>query len=467
MKDKLSIKQWIAIISAGIFTFCGILLETSMNVTFPTLMNEFSVSTALVQWMTTGPLLAMGITITMSSYFKRRFKARNLFLYAGIIILSGIVIDIFATNFTLLLIGRFIQGAGVGIAMPMMYNIILDETPECLVGLMMGVAGLITAIAPTLGPTFGGVMVDIANWRYIFLSVFPLIIVGTICGYLTISNKEVNKKESCDFLGIIYIGISFVAFMIALSMLETGSMIVVSGCGILGSITISLFIKRERKISTPLINFQIFKDRNYNGHVIGIMFMQMTTLGLGLLLPCYIQFVFNKSASSAGLILLPGSIIGTICAPLGGYIYDHIGAKKPITIGSLSSLIGISLFMVLNYKLNIIMLSIIYCIYMFGVGMTYGNTMTNALKNLKENIVADGNATIQTVTQLAGAVGTTIVAVIVSLIQNANNMAETTLQGSFYAFICLLVVILISFAGQLYAMGINKKDFKVKGRSLI
>lgn len=456
MKENLSIRQWIAIISAGLFTFCGILLETSMNVTFPTLMNEFSVSTALVQWMTTGPLLAMGIIIAMSSYFKRRFKARNLFLVAGIIISVGILIDVFAVNFTLLLVGRFIQGAGVGIAMPMMYNIIIDETPNSLVGLMMGIAGLITAIAPTLGPTFGGVMVGIANWRYIFICVLPLIILGTGCGYITIHNNEVNKKEACDFLGIIYIGISFVSFIVALSMLETGYILAVVGFGILGAITIGLFIKRERSISDPLINFKIFKYSSYNGHVVGIMFMQMTTLGLGLLLPSYIQFVFNKSAASAGLLLLPGSIIGAIFAPLGGYIYDRIGAKKPIIIGTTSCLISIILFLLFNYKLNSITLIIIYIIYMFGVGMSYGNTMTSALKHLKENIAADGNATIQTMTQLSGAVGTTVVAVILSLYQNTINMSDTTLEGALYAFICLLIIIVISFAGQVYAIKMSR-----------
>lgn len=462
MKEKLSVRQCIAIISAGIFTFCGILLETSMNVTFPTLMSEFGVSTALVQWMTTGPLLAMGIIITMSSYFKRRFKAKKLFLFAGITIVVGMVIDIFTVSFSLLLIGRFIQGAGVGIAMPMMYNIILDETPDSLVGLMMGVAGLITAIAPSLGPTFGGTMVAIASWRFIFISVLPLVILGTICGYLTIHNKEINKKESCDFLGIIYVGVSFISFMIALSTIEIGSILIVAGCGILGIIAISLFIKRERHISNPLINFEIFNNKKYNGHVIGLMFMQMTTLGLGLLLPSYIQFVFNKSAVSTGLLLLPGSIIGTLCAPLGGYIYDRIGAKKPIFIGSTSCLLGIAGFMLLNYRLNSTKLIILYSIYMFGVGMSYGNTMTSALKHLKDNIAPDGNATIQTVTQLSGAIGTTIVAVILSIYQNTNNMAETTLQGSFYAFICLLIIILISFGGQLYAIGIKKKNLKVR-----
>lgn len=99
--------------------------------------------------------------------------------------------------------------------------------------------------------------------------------------------------------------------------------------------------------------------------------------------------------------------------------------------------------------------------------MTYGNTMTSALKKLKENIVADGNATIQTVTQLSGAIGTTIVAVVLSVFQKTNNMSETTLQGSFYAFICLLVIILISFSGQIYAIRTKEREFNMKRGEVI
>lgn len=157
MEEKLTIKQLFAILAAGLFSFCGVLIETATNITFPTLMNEFHISTSLVQWMTTGNLLMMGIMIPISSYLKRRFQTKKLFLIAGFLFSIGLIVDVFAQQFTLLLIGRFIQGAGVGIALPMMYNIILGESPERLLGLMMGCGSFVTAAAPAIGPTFGGI----------------------------------------------------------------------------------------------------------------------------------------------------------------------------------------------------------------------------------------------------------------------------------------------------------------------
>ena len=138
MEEKLTIKQLFAILAAGLFSFGGVLIETATNITFPTLMNELQVSTSLVQWMTTGNLLMMGIMIPISSYLKRRFQTKKLFLTAGFLFSIGLIVDVFAQQFTLLLIGRFIQGAGVGIALPMMYNIILEESPKKFLGLMMG-----------------------------------------------------------------------------------------------------------------------------------------------------------------------------------------------------------------------------------------------------------------------------------------------------------------------------------------
>ena len=112
MEEKLTIKQLFAILAAGLFSFCGVLIETATNITFPTLMNEFHISTSLVQWMTTGNLLMMGIMIPISSYLKRRFQTKKLFLIAGFLFSIGLIVDVFAQQFTLLLIGRFIQGAG-------------------------------------------------------------------------------------------------------------------------------------------------------------------------------------------------------------------------------------------------------------------------------------------------------------------------------------------------------------------
>ena len=121
-----------SIISAGIMSFSGVVVETAMNVTFPTLMHEFNIGTSLVQWITTGYLLVLALIIPTSAYLKRRFSTRSLFTAAISSFLAGTLLAAWSPYFNVLLIGRLLQGIGTGIALPMMFNIILEQVPGCL-----------------------------------------------------------------------------------------------------------------------------------------------------------------------------------------------------------------------------------------------------------------------------------------------------------------------------------------------
>jgi len=152
---KVDLKLILAVIAAGLLSFCGVIVETAMNVTFPVLMRQFSINTATVQWLTTAYLLVVAIIVPISSFLKRRFRTKTLFVTANLLFMAGLLIDASAANFDSLVLGRIIQGLGTGIALPLMFNIILDWVPDQQKGMLMGVGTLITAIAPALGPTFG------------------------------------------------------------------------------------------------------------------------------------------------------------------------------------------------------------------------------------------------------------------------------------------------------------------------
>ncbi len=154
--SKIPGKVYAAITATGLMSFSGVLVETAMNVAFPTLMKEFGVATNVVQWMTSIYLLVISVIVPLSAVLKSTFKTKKLFITANLLFLAGLLIDGFAPNFSLLLLGRAIQGAGTGIALPLMFNIILEQVPVDRIGTMMGFGNLITGIAPALGPTLAG-----------------------------------------------------------------------------------------------------------------------------------------------------------------------------------------------------------------------------------------------------------------------------------------------------------------------
>ena len=444
-QDKLSIKSLLAILSAGLFSFCGVLIETATNITFPTLINEFNVTTSTVQWMTTGNLLTMGIFIPISSYLKKRFPSKQLFLVAGCLFSLGLIIDSLTSYFSILLVGRLLQGAGVGIALPMMYNIILEESPQRLLGFMMGCGAFVTAAAPAIGPTFGGLMTQYFSWRFIFISVLPLIIMASIIGYFCISDKEKYMNEKLDVKGFIAIALSFVLLIIGFSHLDKvfDQPFMVITYFIFGIISIVYFAYHQKNIEHPLIHFQIFDNKGFMFHTLAIMFLQMTTLGFGLLLPSFVQIVLKESATSAGVVLLPGAIVGAVLAPIGGLILDKFGAKKPIILGVICCCISVSGFILLFLQLTYMTCVVLYFIYSLGIGMIVGNTMTRALSLLKENLHADGNATLQTLMQLSGGIGTSISAAILSFSQQGVELLEGTKRGTLFVIVFLVINVFI------------------------
>lgn len=180
--EKIPKKVIAAVVATGLMSFCGVIVETSMNVTFPILMREYHVSTNTVQWMTSIYLLVVAIIVPMSAVLKSSFKTKTLFTVANLLFIAGIVIDACAVSFSMLLLGRAIQGIGTGIALPLMFNIIVEQVPQSKLGLMMGIGNLITGIAPAIGPTFGGVIASRLNWRWVFYILIPLLVISFVLG---------------------------------------------------------------------------------------------------------------------------------------------------------------------------------------------------------------------------------------------------------------------------------------------
>lgn len=178
MSQKIDRHVIAAVLATGLMSFCGVIVETSMNITFPTLMTDFKVDTGTVQWMTSIYLLLVPVIVPLSAFFKATIKTKILFLTAISLFIGGIVIDALAGNFFWLLVGRAIQGIGTGISLPLMFNIILEQVPQSKIGMMMGLGNLITGIAPALGPTFGGIVVDQLGWRWVFYLLLPLLLIS-------------------------------------------------------------------------------------------------------------------------------------------------------------------------------------------------------------------------------------------------------------------------------------------------
>lgn len=447
MKEE-SLKLIGKIFATGIMSFCGVVSETAMNVTFPTLMNEFGIGTSTVQWITTGYLLILSLVITMSSYLKRNFSTRQLFLTAIILFIVATVLCYWSPAFWLLLCGRMLQGIGTGIALPLMFNIILSEAPKEKLGVFMGVGSLITAMAPAIGPVLGGYIVDEFGWRVIFLVLLFLLVPSLLLGAWLIKHEDTGDKSRFHIQEYILICIGYSAFILATVRASADGWLSMSVIGLmaLSAVSIWLFIRHSRKETSPLLRFEVMCHPVFVLGLAVILAVQFCTLALGYVIPNYSQIVNGTTAFTSGLLLVPGCIVGAVLALIAGWILDRMGARKPILSGAVFLLLSLVLFSFWGNEMTTTLFYAFYIIYTIGQGLCVGNTMTYGLSKLPKDLSADGNALINSLQQLSGAAGTAVAATIVAASQSADmaHFATQTATGSRNVFLLLAVLLVIS-----------------------
>lgn len=453
-EKQIDTKLVLSIIAAGIMSFSGVVVETAMNVTFPTLMEEFGIGTSTVQWITTGYLLVLACIIPASSYLKKRFTTKTLFVTAIILFIIGTVMAMTAPVFSVLLAGRIIQGVGTGIALPLMFNIVLEQVPEKRLGLMMGIASLITAMAPAVGPSVGGMIVSRFGWRMIFAALLPLLILSFLMGVFSIRQVTETEKAAFQTVDYLFLAAGFACFIFAVSKASdagwTSAPVLILFFASLLSIVI--FCRRSMRADAPLIDLSVFTYRPFTFSVLVIVLIQFVCLGLGFLIPNYAQLVNSQDAFLAGCLLLPGCLAGAVLSPVSGRLLDRFGAAKPILSGNLCVIVSLCCFSIFAGSLTTVPVVVFYLFFAAGQGFSVGNSMTNGLSHLPPEKNPDGNAVINTLQQLAGAVGTAVVSTIVASAQTAmpDQLAEATRQGSTHAFwllFALSIVMILCSAG--------------------
>lgn len=422
-----------AVVATAIMSFCGVLIETAMNVTFPTLMTEFKTDSSGIQWVTTGYLLAIAIVVPITAYLTRNYTIRQLFLAANLFFIGGVIIDCISPNLIILLLGRFMQGIGTGIALPLMFHIVLSQVPKQQHGTVIGIGAMTTALAPPIGPTFGGVVSSAFGWRAIFYALIPFLVFSLVMGLWSIPTEESPKKQSFNLMAFVTLGIGLASLLMAIEHLS----VIYLGVVVVAFVAFFYF-NREN----ALLSFKPFMFATFNATLYIVLAFQGIVLGLSFIYPNYIQLAWGKTATVAGLFMFPGATMVAILSALSGRWYDKSGPLKPILTGLIFAVIGGAAISFFFPGLTIYPLLALNVIFMTGIGFVMGSNVTYSLAQLKPEIQADGNSIVNTLQQFTGAISTTIIARIFS---SFNSNLVTAGQTSILFVATLAVIALVVF----------------------
>lgn len=459
-------------------TFCTVLNQTLLATAFPTLMKEFDISASTVQWLTTGFLLVNGIMIPVSAWLINSFSSKKLYISAMTTFLIGTIICFLAQNFSVLLIGRLIQAIGVGLSMPLLQNIMLTIFPPEKRGSAMGMAGIVIGLAPALGPTLSGWIIDHYSWRDLFGMVIPIVVLVLVLALFFMKSVIELTHPKIDTISAILSTIGFGSLLYGFSSVGDKGWLSkeVLGFLIIGIIFIFLFSKRQLKIEHPFLELRVFKSKIFTIAAVLAGVTNMAMIGAEMVLPLYIQNIRGESAFHSGLMLLPGALVMGLMMPITGAIFDKRGARKLAITGMFILTSATLPFAFLTSKTSVIVIVVLYAIRMFGISMVMMPVTTSGMNALPAHLISHGTAVNNTFRQVASSIGT---AILISVLTNVtkNNLPtksileatplaykdqaiNATLSGYHAAF---LVAVIFGFIGWLITFTLAKKKNYVQG----
>lgn len=441
MRNLFSARLIITVISLAILTFMGIFSETSLAIVSPHLMEEFHVSAVAVQWLTSGFLLLLAVAIPLSPFLVKTISTKLLFKFAVIIFITGTIMGAFASNFTMLLLGRLIMAVGTGCSLPLLTNIVLEETTPYQRGTLLGIVGLVVSFAPVSGPVLGGLIAEYLGWRWVFLFMLPILVVSFIMGSTSIRDIRKGEVYHLDVKSFLISSAGLVSFIMGLSYLSTkyGILLICISFVFLG-----IFILLQLKVKYPLMNIKILKYKMFTLGLITVCMPMASVLALSFLIPILAQMGLGKNALQASFIMLPGTLFSGMLAPVMGAKYSKFGVRRLLIPGFI--IMCLSMFYLVFTETTYISSIIGYICFMTGAAFCQVPAQTNALNALPQQYNADGTAILSTLQQTAGAAGTALASVLLSYgAKKAYNSGIDNIYvyGINYGFMLCLVFVLV------------------------
>lgn len=461
MVNKKSRNLIVGVLILG--SFITALTQTVLTSAMPSMMHDFSITADTAQWLTTVYMLVLGVMIPATAYLISNFSTKKLYITAMSLFFIGCMMSLFTQNFGLLIISRISQAMGSGIIMQLVQVSMINLYPIEERGSAMGIYGFVIGVAPAIGPTSSGYIIDHFGWRVLFLILGIIAVLDIILANFVLKDIIETKKSKLDVYSLILSTFGFGGLLIGVSDIGAYGITnpIVYIPVLVGVLCLVLFTIRQFKIDVPLLNLRALKTRNFLISVILLMIIYAALTSATMILSLYIQSARGMSAMIPGLMMLPGAILMSLLSPISGRILDKYGARVLALSGFVCLSIGTFAFSNLTDTTSITTLTIMYSFRMVGIALLMMPVTTWGLNSLSQSQIADGSAIGSTLRQVAGAIGSSIFIAIMTHVTNSStssSQVQASIDGMNAAFRASAILVAIG----LVLAGIYVRDNKKK-----
>jgi DHA2 family lincomycin resistance protein-like MFS transporter len=451
--EKMSRESVTIIATLLVATFVVILNETIMNVALQRLMVDLRVDAPTVQWLSTGFMLTMAVVIPTTGFILQSLSTRAVFMLAMGLFAGGTALAAAAPGFEILLLARIIQAGGTAIMLPLLMTTILTLVPLARRGAVMGNVSIAISVAPALGPTVSGLILEHFTWRFMFVFVLPVALAAFALGAKYLTNVGETEKTKLDFLSVVLTIPAFGGVVYGLSQIgggqggQGGPSTAAIAALVIGVASLAVFVLRQlrlQKAEAPLLDLRAFNFRMFTVSVLLMVVAMMALFGGVILLPLYLQEIRGLGSLETGLALLPGGLAMGLLGPVIGRIFDKVG-PLPLTVsGSVLMVLALWQFSMLDAGTPVWWIVVLHVGLSFGLALLFTPAFTTGLNPLPPHLYSHGSAIMSTTQQVAGAAGTALLVSIFAVVTAASGLVAGMSAAFLTATVIALAAVVLS-----------------------
>jgi len=393
----------------------SILDTTIVNVALATLSRDLHSTIAQIQWVVTGYMLALAAVIPVSGWAARRFGPKPVYLVSLVLFVAGSMLCGLATSTTELTVFRVIQGLGGGMILPIGQMMMAEAAGPKRMGRVMSIVAVPMMLAPILGPTLGGLIVQNLSWRWIFYVNVPIGAVAVIAGMRILPSPKPAPAGRLDFLGfaLMATGLPLLTYGLA-EIGVTGSFTatkvvvpILAGLGL-----VALFTVHALRVPRPLLDLRLYRRPTFSSASIAMFCLGAALFGGMILLPLYWQDIRHMSVIDTGLLTAPQGLGMALVMPLAGKLTDRYGGGPLALFGVIVTTVTTIPFGFIGAHTPIALLSVAMLLRGMGIGFAFMPAMSAAFASLERSEISDATPQLNVLQRVGGSIGTAVLAVV-------------------------------------------------------
>jgi EmrB/QacA subfamily drug resistance transporter len=437
--DRIDAYVWRISAVVIIGSIMSILDTTIVNVALDTLGHELHARIAEIQWVVTGYLLSLAAVIPITGWAARRFGAKRVYLVSLVLFTTGSALCGLATSSTELIGFRVLQGVGGGMILPIGQLMMAEAAGPKRMGRVMSIVAVPAMLAPILGPTIGGLIIDNASWRWIFYVNVPIGALAVIAALRILPNTKSVGSSRLDYRGLLLMatGLPLVTYGLAEIGVTGGfSSLKVIIPIVVGVVLVATFIRHALHTSNPLLDLRLYRRPTFSSASIAMFCLGAALFGGMILLPLYWQGIRHESVVDTGLLTAPQGLGMALIMPLAGKLTDRMGGGPLALFGVIVTTVATIPFGLIGAHTSIAGLSVAMFVRGMGIGFAFMPAMAAAFASLKHSELSDATPQLNVLQRVGGSIGTAVLAVVLqrALVGATTIGAQASAYGTAFWF---------------------------------